>query len=173
LSSARIRRCYWGYYGVRWPLACSGRWPMTFAVGSRTGERRFIEIICPALTRRRSARARPSRARQVVQIFPGPNAVGVGRARRLKLRSLFGTPCEVLVIIRDLKHHPLGYFVPHIVGKTVRFVGAFAPVLRVANKGGRHKVILTRPPQVARTSPPRFHPFPHNQTDHYPTQRVR
>jgi len=63
----------------------------------------------------------------------------------------------------------LGYFVLHIIGKTVRFVGAFAPVLRVVNKGGRHKVMLKRPPQVARTLPPRFHPFPHNQTDHYPT----
>src|SRR5262249_38535664 len=67
---------------------------------------------------------------------------------------------EGLVIIRDLKHHPLGYFVLHIIGKTVRFVGAFAPVLRVVNKGGRHKVMLKRPPQVARTLPPRFHPFP-------------
>src|SRR5258708_26160854 len=80
--------------------------------------------------------------------------------RRLKLRPLFGTLCAVLVIIRDLKHHLLGYFVLHIIGKTARFVGAFAPVLSVVNKGGRHKVPLTRPPQVARTSPPRFHPFP-------------
>jgi hypothetical protein len=77
------------------------------------------------------------------------------------------TPCEVPVISRDLKHHLLGYFVPHIIGKIARFVGAFAPVLRVVNKGGRHKVALTRPLQVARTSPPRFHPI--NQTDHYPT----
>ena len=91
----------------------------------------------------------------------------VGRTRRLKLRPLFGTLCEVLVIVRDLKCHLLGYFVLHIIGKTARFVGAFAPVLRVVNKGGRHKVLLTRPPQVARTSPPRFHPI--NQTDHYPT----
>src|SRR5262249_48014954 len=35
--------------------------------------------------------------------------------------------------------------------------------------GGRQKVPLKRLPQVARTSPPRFHPFPHNQTDHSPT----
>ena len=134
-----------------------------------------MEIICPALTRR----SQPSLACQAVAPsqpsaagcadFPGLNAVGAGRARQLKLRPLFGTLCEVLVIIRDLKHHPLGYFVLHIIGKTVRFVGAFAPVLRVVNKGGRHKVTLKRPPQVARTSPPRFHPFPHNQTDHYPT----
>src|SRR5262249_30649940 len=89
----------------------------------------------------------------------------VGRARRLKLRPLFGTLCEVPVIIRDLKHHLLGYFFLHIIGKTARFVSAFAPVLSVVNKGGRHKVPLTRPPQVARTSPPRFHPI--NQTDHY------
>src|SRR5262245_18391237 len=36
-------------------------------------------------------------------------------------------------------------------------------------KGGRHKVPLTRPPQVARASPPRVHPFSYNQTDHYLT----
>ncbi len=100
------------------------------------------------------------RARQLFADFPRPNAVWVGRARRLKLRPLFGTLCAVLVIIRDLKHHLLGYFVLHIIGKTARFVGAFAPVLSVVNKGGRDKVPLTRPPQVARTSPPRFHPFP-------------
>src|SRR5262245_27773054 len=94
--------------------------------------------------------------------LPGPNAVWIGRARRLKLRPLFGTLCEVLVIIRDLKRHLLGYFVLHIIGKTARLVGAFAPVLGVVNKGGRHKVPLTRPSQVARTSPPRFHPI--NQT---------
>src|SRR5262249_26732644 len=69
------------------------------------------------------------------------------------------TPCEVPVISRDLKHHLLGYFVLHIIGKLARFVGAFAPVLRVVNNGGRHKVALTRPLQVARTSPPRFHPI--------------
>src|SRR5262249_22203286 len=84
--------------------------------------------------------------------FPGPNAVGVGRARRLKLRPLFGTLCEELVIIRDLKHHLLGYFVLHIIGKTARFVGAFAPVLRVVNKGGRHKVTLKRPPHDGEAS---------------------
>jgi len=65
----------------------------------------------------------------------------------------------VPVISRDLKHHLLGYFVLHIIGKIARFVGAFAPVLRVINKGGRHKVALTRLLQVARTSPPRFHPI--------------
>ena len=92
---------------------------------------------------------------------------GIGRARRLRFRPLLGTLCAVLVIIRHLKHHLLGYFVLHIIGKTARFVGAFAPVLRVLDKGGRHKVPLTRPPQVARTSPPRFRPI--NQTDHYPT----
>src|SRR5262245_12752667 len=89
----------------------------------------------------------------------------IGRARRLKLRPLIGTLCAVLIIIRDLKHHLLGHFVLHIIGKIARFVGAFAPVLSVVNKGGRHKVPLTRQPQVARTSPPRFHPI--NQTDHY------
>jgi hypothetical protein len=80
-----------------------------------------------------------------------------------------GALCEALVIVRDLKHHLLGYFVLHIIGKTARFVCAFAPVLRIVNKGGWHKVPLKRPPQVARTLPPRFHPFPHNQPDHYPT----
>src|SRR5262249_57078373 len=45
------------------------------------------------------------------------------------------TPCEVPVISRDLKHHLLGYFVLHIIGEIARFVGAFAPVLRVVNKG--------------------------------------
>ena len=95
--------------------------------------------------------------------------INVDRVQRLKLRPLFGTPCEVLVIIRDLKRHLLGYFVFHIIGKTARLVGAFAPVLRVVNKGGRHKVPLKRLPQVARTLPPRFHPFAHNQTDQYPT----
>src|SRR5262249_48133329 len=79
------------------------------------------------------------RARQLFADFPGPNAVWVGRAR-LKLRPLFGTLCEVPVIIRDLKHHLLGYFFLHIIGKTARFVSAFAPVLSVVNKGGRHKV---------------------------------
>src|SRR5215813_14136268 len=63
---------------------------------------------------------------------------------------------------RALKRHLLGYFVLHIIGKTARLVGAFAPVLGVVNKGGRHKVPLTRPSQVARTSPSRFHPI--NQT---------
>src|SRR5262249_41125231 len=58
LSSARIPRCYWEYSGVRWPLACSGRWPTTFA---------SLEIICPALTRRRS---RCSLARQAVAPVP-------------------------------------------------------------------------------------------------------
>src|SRR5262245_66358588 len=96
--------------------------------------------------------------------LPGPNAVWIGRARRLRLRPLLGTLCAVLVIIRDLKHHLLGYFVLHIIGKTARFVGAFAPVLSVVHKGGRYKVPLTRPPKVARSSPPRFHPI--NQTDH-------
>ena len=80
------------------------------------------------------------------------------------LRPLFGALCEVFVIIRDLKHHLFGYFVLHIIGKTARFVGAFAPVLGMVNKGGRDKAPLTRPPQIARTSPPRFHPI--NQTDH-------
>jgi hypothetical protein len=40
-----------------------------------------------------------------------------------------GTLCEMLVIVRDLKHHLLGYFVLHIIGNTARFVGAFVPVL--------------------------------------------
>ena len=101
----------------------------------------------------------------------GPQAVWMGRALRLSFRPLLGTLCAVLAIIRHLKHHLLGYFVLHIIGKTARFVGAFAPVLRVINKGGRHKVPPPRPPQVARTSLPRFHPI--NQTDHYPTQKVR
>jgi hypothetical protein len=61
-------------------------------------------------------------------------------ARRLRFRPLLGTLCAVLVIIRHLKHHLLGYFVLHIIGKTARFVGAFAPVLRVIDEGGRHKV---------------------------------
>jgi len=39
--------------------------------------------------------------------------------------------CAVLVIICDLKHHLLGYFVFHIIGETARLVGAFAAVLRV------------------------------------------
>ena len=81
------------------------------------------------------------------------------------LRPLFGALCEVFVIIRDLKRHLLGYFVLHIIGKTARLAGAFAPVLGVVNKGGRDKAPLTRPPQVARTSPPPFHSI--NQTDHY------
>ena len=102
----------------------------------------------------------------VIRHFQARMPYGLGRARRLMLRPLFGALCEVFVIIRDLKHHLFGYFVLHIIGKTARFVGAFAPVLRVVNKGGRHKVPLTRPPQVARTSPPRFHPI--NQPDHYP-----
>jgi hypothetical protein len=34
-----------------------------------------------------------------------------------------GAFCETLVILRDLKHHLLGYFV-HIIGNTARFVGA-------------------------------------------------
>jgi hypothetical protein len=37
--------------------------------------------------------------------------------------------CEALVIVRDLKHHLLRYFVLHIIGNTARFVGAFVPVL--------------------------------------------
>ena len=40
-----------------------------------------------------------------------------------------GALCEALVIVRDLKHYLLGYFVPHIIGNTARFVGAFVPVL--------------------------------------------
>jgi|AmaraimetP72IA01_FD_contig_71_1156725_length_1020_multi_8_in_0_out_0_2 hypothetical protein len=40
-----------------------------------------------------------------------------------------GALCEALVIVRDLKHHLLGYFVLHIIGNTARFVGAFVPVL--------------------------------------------
>ena len=40
-----------------------------------------------------------------------------------------GALCEMLVIVRDLKHHLLGYFVLHIIGNTARFVGAFVPVL--------------------------------------------
>jgi len=100
----------------------------------------------------------------VIRHFQARMPVWIGRARRLKLRPLFGALCEVLVIIHDLKCHLLGYFVLHIIGKTARLVGAFAPVLGVVNKAGRHKVPLTRPPQVARTSPPRFHPI--NQTDH-------
>ena len=43
--------------------------------------------------------------------------------------------------------------------RTQSLVGAFAPVLRVVNNGGRPKGSLKRPPQVARTLPPRFHPF--------------
>jgi hypothetical protein len=35
----------------------------------------------------------------------------------------------VLVIVRDLKHHLLGYFILHIIGKAARFVGEFAPGL--------------------------------------------
>jgi hypothetical protein len=35
-----------------------------------------------------------------------------------------GALCEALVIVRDLKHHLLGYFVLHIIGNTARFVGA-------------------------------------------------
>jgi hypothetical protein len=50
-------------------------------------------------------------------------------ARRLKLRPPFSALCEVLVIVRDLQHHLLGYFVLHIIGKTARFVGEFAPGL--------------------------------------------
>jgi hypothetical protein len=26
------------YYGLRWRFACSGRWPMTFSIGSKVGE---------------------------------------------------------------------------------------------------------------------------------------
>src|ERR671930_403235 len=51
------------------------------------------------------------------------------RARRLKLRPPFGALCEALVIVRDLKHHLLGYFVLHIISKAARFVGEFAPGL--------------------------------------------
>ena len=36
-----------------------------------------------------------------------------------------GALCEALVIVRDLKHHLLGYFVLHMIGNTARFVGAF------------------------------------------------
>jgi hypothetical protein len=43
-------------------------------------------------------------------------------------------------------------------------------VLRVVNKGGRHKLPLTRPPQVARTSPPRFE-YVHN--NHIVSQQIR
>src|SRR6516164_8104798 len=43
--------------------------------------------------------------------------VWIGRARRLKLRPLFGALCEVLVIIHDLKCHLLGYFVLHIMAR--------------------------------------------------------
>ena len=100
----------------------------------------------------------------MIRHFQARMPVWIGRARRLKLRPLFGALCEVFVIIRDLKHHLFGYFVLHIIGKTARFVGAFAPVLGMVNKGGRDKAPLTRPPQIARTSPPRFHPI--NQTDH-------
>src|SRR5262245_2755071 len=42
---------------------------------------------------------------------------------------MYGALCEALVIVRDLKHHLLGYFVLHIIGKTARFIGAFVPVL--------------------------------------------
>jgi hypothetical protein len=55
-------------------------------------------------------------------------------ARRLKLRPPFGALCEVLVIVRDLKHHLLGYFVLHIIGKTARFVGEFAPRLTTTRR---------------------------------------
>src|SRR5262252_1428526 len=40
-----------------------------------------------------------------------------------------GALCEALVIVRDLKHYLLGYFILHIIGNTARFVGAFVPVL--------------------------------------------
>src|SRR5262245_14533292 len=63
----------------------------------------------------------------------------------------------------------LSYLVLHIIGKTALIVSAFAPVLRVVNKGRPHKVPLKRLPHVARTLPPRLHPFAHNQTDQYPT----
>ena len=79
----------------------------------------------------------------------GPQAVWIGRALRLSFHPLLDSLCAVLVIIGHLKHHLLGYFVLHIIGKTARFVGAFAPVLRVLNKGGRHKVL---PPRDRRRS---------------------
>jgi hypothetical protein len=82
------------------------------------------------------------RARQLFADFPRPNAVWVGRARRLKLRPLFGTLCAVLVIIRDLKHHLLGYFVLHIIGKTARFVGAFAPGTKFLSRDRRRSLAL-------------------------------
>jgi hypothetical protein len=59
---------------------------------------------------------------------PVTEAAG-SRGRRLKLRPPFGALCEALVIVRDLKHHLLRYFVFHIIGKTARFVGEFAPGL--------------------------------------------
>jgi hypothetical protein len=42
--------------------------------------------------------------------FPCQNALWVGCARPLKPRPLFGTLCEAPVIVRNLKHHLLGYF---------------------------------------------------------------
>jgi hypothetical protein len=51
-----------------------------------------------------------------------------------------GALCETLVILRDLKHHLLGYFVLHIIGNTARFVGAFVPVLT----NTRHKEFIDR-----------------------------
>src|SRR6516225_4732086 len=75
--------------------------------------------------------------------------------------------------LRGARNHPrfevssAWIFRPSYHRQDCALVGAFAPVLGVVNKAGRHKVPLTRPPQVARTSPPRFHPI--NQTDHYPT----
>jgi hypothetical protein len=56
------------------------------------------------------------------------------RGRRLKLRPPFGALCEALVIVRDLKHHLFRYFVFHIIGKTARFVGEFAPRLTTTRR---------------------------------------
>jgi hypothetical protein len=67
----------------------------------------------------------------------------LGNFPPLKFRPLSGALCEALVIVRDLKHHLLGYFVLHIIGKTTRFVGAFAPVLTTTRRGefvdGNHR----------------------------------
>jgi hypothetical protein len=64
---------------------------------------------------------------------PVTEAAG-SRGRRLKLRPPFGALCEALVIVRDLKHHLLRYFVLHIIGKTARFVGEFAPRLTTTRR---------------------------------------
>src|SRR5215813_297578 len=69
---------------------------------------------------------------------------GSPRGRPLRWFSLSGAFCQALVIVRDLKHHLLGYFVLHIVGKTACRIGAFAPVLtttrRIQFVDGHHRL---------------------------------